>query len=70
MCLDEGHGSSVTHSHDCIGISSQQSRALGFNFQIMVEEYLDGPEVDVDCVLNNGRLVYAHVVDNWYVPMH
>lgn len=53
-------------NHPCKLMHAQQTKALGFNLEIMVEEYLDGPEVDVDCVLSNGQLVYAHVVDNWY----
>lgn len=32
---------------------------------IMMEEYLDGPEVDVDVVLSEGQAVYGAVTDNW-----
>jgi hypothetical protein len=31
----------------------------------MMEEYLDGPEVDVDLVLSEGVPVYGAVTDNW-----
>ena len=32
----------------------------------MLEQYLDGPEVDVDVVLNSeGDVVYGNVTDNW-----
>ncbi len=32
----------------------------------MMEQYLDGPEVDVDVVLNaEGDVVYGNVTDNW-----
>ena len=32
----------------------------------MMEQYLDGPEVDVDVVLNSeGDVVYGNVTDNW-----
>ena len=32
----------------------------------MVEQYLDGPEVDVDVVLNSeGDVAYGNVTDNW-----
>lgn len=32
---------------------------------IMIEEYLDGPEVDVDLVFSDGQPVYGAVTDNW-----
>lgn len=32
---------------------------------IMMEEYLDGPEVDVDLVFSEGAPVYGAVTDNW-----
>ena len=32
----------------------------------MMEQYLDGPEVDVDVVLNSeGDVAYGNVTDNW-----
>lgn len=32
----------------------------------MMEQYLDGPEVDVDVLLNSdGDVVYGNVTDNW-----
>jgi len=36
-----------------------------FDVVMMMEQYLDGPEVDVDVVLSDGRAVYAEVTDNW-----
>jgi len=33
--------------------------------QLMVEEYLDGTEVDIDVVLSGGKAVYNKVTDNW-----
>ncbi|KDD77180.1 ATP-grasp domain-containing protein [Helicosporidium sp. ATCC 50920] len=32
---------------------------------IMMEQYLDGPEVDVDIVMSEGRAVYGAITDNW-----
>ena len=32
---------------------------------LMLEEYLDGPEVDVDLVLSEGAPVYGAITDNW-----
>ena len=31
----------------------------------MMEEYLDGPEVDVDLIMSEGEAVYGAVTDNW-----
>ena len=32
----------------------------------MMEQYLDGPEVDVDVVLSSeGDVTYGNVTDNW-----
>jgi carnosine synthase len=35
------------------------------NLSVMMEEYLDGPEVDVDLVLSGGNAVYGCITDNW-----
>jgi len=32
---------------------------------IMMEEYLDGPEVDIDLVFSEGQAVYGAITDNW-----
>lgn len=39
--------------------------ALEFFTDLMLEQYMDGAEVDVDIVMSNGEVVYANVVDNW-----
>lgn len=31
----------------------------------MLEQYLDGPEVDVDLVMSEGQAVYGAITDNW-----
>ncbi|GLC35522.1 hypothetical protein PLESTB_000198500 [Pleodorina starrii] len=33
--------------------------------ELMVEEYLDGHEVDCDLIFDNGRPVYGAITDNW-----
>merc|ERR1719183_273744 len=33
--------------------------------QMMLEEYLDGVEVDIDVVMNGKSAAYAKVTDNW-----
>ena len=35
------------------------------DLSIMMEEYLDGPEVDVDLVLSRKQAVYGAITDNW-----
>jgi carnosine synthase len=35
------------------------------NVELMLEEYLDGPEVDCDLILSQGSCVYGAVTDNW-----
>ena len=32
---------------------------------ILLEAYLDGPEVDVDLVISQGQAVYGAITDNW-----
>lgn len=35
------------------------------NVQLMLEEYLDGPEVDCDLVMSDGVPVFGAITDNW-----
>ncbi|GBF94434.1 hypothetical protein Rsub_07248 [Raphidocelis subcapitata] len=35
------------------------------NVQLMLEEYLDGPEIDCDLVMSDGVAVYGAITDNW-----
>lgn len=35
------------------------------NPTLMMEEYLDGDEVDCDIVLSNGVCTYGAITDNW-----
>ncbi|KAI8466821.1 MAG: ATP-grasp domain-containing protein [Monoraphidium minutum] len=36
-----------------------------FNVHLMLEEYLDGPEIDCDLVMSDGVPVYGAITDNW-----
>ncbi|KAK9918865.1 hypothetical protein WJX75_007641 [Coccomyxa subellipsoidea] len=47
--------------------TAAQERARGrAELTFMMEQYLDGPEVDVDVLLNSdGDVVYGNVTDNW-----
>jgi hypothetical protein len=46
-------------------ICIQGSKGLYVAIEFMMEQYLDGPEVDVDLVFNDGEVVYGGVTDNW-----
>lgn len=35
---------------------------------MLMEQYLDGPEVDVDLVMSQGEAVYGILTDNWFEP--
>jgi carnosine synthase len=43
---------------------SEQRAERFIQLDLSLEEYLDGPEVDVDIVLYNGQVYFASVVDN------
>ncbi|EFN59059.1 hypothetical protein CHLNCDRAFT_137776 [Chlorella variabilis] len=42
-----------------------QAKSKGLSANCLMEEYLDGPEVDVDLVFSQGEPVYGAVTDNW-----
>ena len=46
------------NGHDAVHAASV------INCTVLMEEYLDGPEVDVDVVMSNGECQYATVIDN------
>ena len=51
--------------HDKLQLRMQRSKGRA-ELTFMMEQYLDGPEVDVDVVLNaEGDVVYGNVTDNW-----
>jgi len=45
------------------GVTPEGAKPL--KCELMVEEYLDGTEVDIDVVLCDGKAVYNKVTDNW-----
>lgn len=47
------------------GTDEADASTKAFDAVLMVEAYLDGPEVDVDVVLCEGKAEYAEVTDNW-----
>jgi carnosine synthase len=52
------------------GIHSDDERELVWatGREMVLEEYLDGEEFDVDCLLSEGALVYAGVTHDWPQP--
>ncbi|MFH1522854.1 MAG: ATP-grasp domain-containing protein [Patescibacteria group bacterium] len=46
-------------------ISSQIESSLSEGKEIMVEEYIDGDEVDIDILLQNGKIKFYSIVDNY-----
>ena len=60
------HPASETSTvHDKLRLRAQRSKGRA-ELTFMMEQYLDGPEVDVDVVLNaEGDVVYGNVTDNW-----
>ena len=46
-------------------ISSGTESALSEGLQIMAEEYIDGDEVDIDILLQNGKIKFFSITDNY-----
>ncbi|KFM27308.1 Carnosine synthase 1 [Auxenochlorella protothecoides] len=58
-------GSVRVHSGIVEQMASDDEGEGNFTTTLMMEEYLDGPEVDVDVVFSEGQAVYGAVTDNW-----
>lgn len=46
-------------------ISSNVESALSEGLEILLEEYIDGDEVDIDILLQNGKIKFYSIVDNY-----
>lgn len=46
-------------------VPSQGGGKAGWSQTFIMEQYLDGPEVDIDLVMSGGEAVYGGVTDNW-----
>lgn len=46
-------------------ITSKAESALHESLDLMVEEYIDGDEVDIDILLQNGKIKYYSISDNF-----
>jgi carnosine synthase len=60
------HPSPTVTSVDDNGVlnTTGPGRPSLLNHSLMLEEYLDGPEVDVDMIMSGGKCRYANVIDN------
>ena len=58
-------GSVLVHGGIVEQLDSDDEQQGNFQTTLMMEEYLDGPEVDVDVVFSEGQAVYGAVTDNW-----
>jgi len=46
-------------------ITTQVESALSDGIEVMLEEYIDGDEVDIDILLQNGKIKYWAITDNY-----
>jgi D-alanine-D-alanine ligase len=46
-------------------ISTNVETALAEGYEILVEEYIDGDEVDIDMLLQNGKVKFFSIADNY-----
>lgn len=46
-------------------ISSRVESSLSDGKQILVEEYIEGDEVDIDMLIQNGKVKYSSITDNY-----
>lgn len=51
-------------------ITTDTESALTDGFDVFVEEYIDGDEVDIDIILQNGKIKFYSVADNYDKTFH
>lgn len=54
-----------THNYIKKNISTDTETALSDGLDIFVEEYIDGDEVDIDIILQNGKIKFYTISDNF-----
>jgi len=50
---------------DAIAAEAQSDGAFSSQVGVVMEQFLDGDEVDVDVIMRGGKAVYSSVTDNW-----
>jgi len=48
-----------------IAVATEETSSLADGFDILVEEYIDGDEVDIDIILQNGKIKFYSIADNY-----
>jgi biotin carboxylase len=47
-------------------LKSYQKSSIGMSASMLIEEYIEGgQEVDIDCVVKDGRILFAAISDNF-----
>ncbi|MDD4351638.1 MAG: ATP-grasp domain-containing protein [Candidatus Gracilibacteria bacterium] len=54
-----------TYNYIKNSISTNTESALSDGFDILAEEYIDGDEVDIDILLQNGKIKFWSIADNY-----
>src|SRR3989338_6693468 len=54
-----------TYNYIKKNISTDSESALADGLDIFVEEYIDGDEVDIDILIQNGKIKYYSITDNF-----
>ena len=62
---DDGDGDNGGEGGVKMKTAASGNAGSWIRMSIMMEEYLDGPEVDVDVVFSESQAVYGAVTDNW-----
>merc|ERR1719155_322060 len=58
-------GCMVVNQDEAAQQEEKENSKSWVNHTIIMEQYLDGAEVDVDIVMSDGEVTYAAVTDNW-----
>ena len=54
-----------TYNYVKKNISTTAESALSDGLEILAEEYIDGEEVDINIILQNGKIKFSSIVDNY-----
>ncbi|MFH1405420.1 MAG: ATP-grasp domain-containing protein [Patescibacteria group bacterium] len=63
--VDNKDALNETYQYIKKNISQKLESALGYGFEIIAEEYIDGDEVDVNVLVQNGRIKFFNITDNY-----
>ncbi|CAG9461129.1 unnamed protein product [Pedinophyceae sp. YPF-701] len=63
--LEKVEEENLPEADPAAGPAKANNAASWIDLTMMMEEYLDGEEVDVDVVMAEGKAVYGAITDNW-----